>query len=302
MPIKVQCACGAAFAAKDELAGRTVKCPKCQQPLAIPAAASAAPAAARQPAAPRPMSAPLPSQAAAPAGQSTGDLFDEMGMQAPQAGKIPCPGCATPMPVEAIICIKCGFNKRIGRRMETVKGVGSGPDIPGGHGVTVDELLSKAARTIDEDKEEERKKTSEGMPWWVYLIGITVVVGFMIGMMLIPQGTAMRVAGWTVIVLGWLVAMYSGIRLLIIAFQEGAIHGVLYILFWPYQIYFIIMHWDKCGGFFLMNLVAGFFMAGGFGAIVMAEVLENPEESSLHRRPVIQVVATERSLPKVQLS
>ena len=36
MPIPVQCECGQSFRAKDELAGRRVKCPKCGQALAIP--------------------------------------------------------------------------------------------------------------------------------------------------------------------------------------------------------------------------------------------------------------------------
>lgn len=38
MAISVQCACGKSLSAKDELAGRRVKCPACQQPLLIPAA------------------------------------------------------------------------------------------------------------------------------------------------------------------------------------------------------------------------------------------------------------------------
>jgi hypothetical protein len=37
MPIPVSCRCGKSFAANDNLAGKTVKCPACQQPLAIPA-------------------------------------------------------------------------------------------------------------------------------------------------------------------------------------------------------------------------------------------------------------------------
>ena len=37
MAIKVQCACGKSLSAKDEFAGRRVRCPGCQQPLLIPA-------------------------------------------------------------------------------------------------------------------------------------------------------------------------------------------------------------------------------------------------------------------------
>ena len=36
MSISVTCQCGVRFRAKDELAGRQAKCPKCGQPLTIP--------------------------------------------------------------------------------------------------------------------------------------------------------------------------------------------------------------------------------------------------------------------------
>jgi len=290
MPIKVQCACGAAFAAKDELAGRTVKCPKCQQPLPIPAAGAPVAAAAQQrPAqAPRQVSPPLPSQApsalydTAPRTAGPSDsMYDDVGLRTQQAGTLPCPGCANPMPMNAVVCIKCGYNKKLGRRMEVMKQSG-GTELPGGHSVTVEEMLGKAAQRIEEDKEEERKKTKEGMPWWLYLIGLTVIMGFMIAMMLIPQDTAMRTAGYTVMILSWLVGMYSGIRILIIAFQESTLQGVLYLMFCPYQLFYIITRWDKCGGYFLMNFAAAIFFCMGYGSIILADIITKPAESSLH--------------------
>ena len=36
MPIKVTCQCGQQFAARDELAGKRAKCPKCGTVLTIP--------------------------------------------------------------------------------------------------------------------------------------------------------------------------------------------------------------------------------------------------------------------------
>jgi hypothetical protein len=281
MPIKVQCACGAAFAAKDELAGRTVKCPKCQQPLAIPAA-GAAPVAAVAAAAPRQMAAPLPSQAA-PAPHPAGDLFAEAGLHAQQAGMMPCPGCTNPMPMNAVVCIKCGYNRKIGRRMEVIKQTG-GPAIPGGHSDTVEEMLGKAATRIEEDKEEERKKTKEGVPWWMYLIGLTVVLGFMIAMMLIPQDTAMRVAGWTVVALSSLVCLYSGIRMLITAFEESALQGILYIVVPFYPLFYVITRWDKVGSLFLLNLGGTIFACMGYGAVILADIITKPAESSLPSR------------------
>jgi hypothetical protein len=255
MPIRVQCTCGAAFAAKDELAGRAVKCPKCQQPLKIPAAG--APAAA---AAPRQMSAPLPSQSASalhdsgqrPRGPSD-SAFDEIGLQTQQAGTAPCPGCAAPMPVNAVVCIKCGYNKKIGRRMETVRNVEAAP-LPGGHSVSVDELLSKAAQSIEDDKAEERKKTAEGMPWWVYLIGIFGVVGFMVTMMVLPQQLALMTGGFIIWALCIVVNIYATIRIYMIAFSESVSEGVMCLICGLYQLYFIFTHWDQCGGYVLMQL------------------------------------------------
>jgi hypothetical protein len=190
MPIKVQCACGAAFAAKDELAGKTVKCPKCQKPLKIAAQAQPAQAAAKPSSAPKsakPASAakPAPARPApAPGGvvvpvSDTGNAFDEIGLQAAAVGTRPCPGCTEPMPLEAVICIKCGYNARIGRRMETAKLSGSGGDGNEGHGAVATGLLDKAAKTLEEDALEDKKKTREGLPWWVYLIFLLALVVFL---------------------------------------------------------------------------------------------------------------------------
>jgi hypothetical protein len=261
MPIKVQCACGAAFAAKDELAGRTVKCPKCQQPLKIPAGGAPVAATAPRPAAPaqpasqqppnRQISAPLPSQSGGPGGNH--GLYDEIGLKAQQAGTSPCPGCAKPMPVNAVVCIQCGYNKKLGRRMETVK-QGEAALLPGGHNVTVDDLLSKAAQSIADDKEEERKKTREGMPWWVYMIGIFACIGFMITMMILPKHIALATGGVIIWGLCVVVNIYATIRIYMIAFNESVGEGVMCLICGLYQLYFIFTHWDQCGGYIIMQM------------------------------------------------
>jgi hypothetical protein len=159
----VKCACGKAFAAKDELAGKTVKCPGCQKPLKIPGNAPAA-AAAKGPAKPAPAATPA---------QPSDSLFDEIGLAPPTEGTKPCPGCTEPLPLQAVVCVKCGFNTRIGRRMTTER-VGGGD--AGGHGAVAQDLLEKAATIIDGDLEEEKKKTGEGMPWWVYLVVLILLI------------------------------------------------------------------------------------------------------------------------------
>jgi hypothetical protein len=195
MAIKVQCACGKAFAAKDELAGKTVKCPGCQKPVKIPGAATPATkssppaggAAAAKPSVAKPSaskpsaSKPSPQKAAAkpeaakPAG-NTNDLFDEIGLQAVVAGTKPCPGCTEPMPVEAVVCIKCGYNSNLGRRMSTQKEESSGHE-GDAHGAVAQDLMNRAALVIDDDAAEEKKKTTEGMPWWFFLIVLLALLG-----------------------------------------------------------------------------------------------------------------------------
>ena len=72
MPIAVACNCGKKFNAKDELAGKRVKCPGCGEPIAIPSPAAAAtaktPAAAGQskPGAAGPAARPAASPTAKP--------------------------------------------------------------------------------------------------------------------------------------------------------------------------------------------------------------------------------------------
>jgi hypothetical protein len=176
MPIKVTCQCGKSFAAKDELAGKAVKCPNCQKPLRIPAANQpAAPAAAPKkqapkPTAPKPVAAPKPTS-------DTDDAFDDLGLAPQEAGARPCPGCGSSLPENAILCIRCGYNTKLGRRMETVK-IGSEAG-EGGHSAVSADLLNRAAQTMEEDKQEDVKKTKSGAPWWVWLIVFVLVLGFL---------------------------------------------------------------------------------------------------------------------------
>ena len=268
MPIKVQCACGAAFAAKDELAGRLVKCPKCQQPLQIPGGSPAAAAGAKS------LAAPLPSQG--PGHPSTHSLFDEVGLKAQQAGTAPCPGCGQGMPLNAVICIKCGYNKKLGRRMETVRQVEE-PSLPGGHSVSVNELLGNAAQRIADEKEEERKKTREGLPFWVYLIGIGACIGFMVTMMLLPPRIAVMTGGVVMWILTVGIYFYAWIRIIMIAFNESVTQGICVIVVPCYAWIFTMMHWDQCGTYFLMVLASN--LVRGIVEFALQSQLEAEEEA-----------------------
>ena len=305
MPIKVTCQCGKSFAAKDELAGKAVKCPNCQQPLRIPggSAAPAKPAAAK-PAA-KPAAQPALAAAAAPSkppAASLGgsdDLFAEVGLQQQALNTRPCPGCTAPMAPDAVICIKCGYNTKLGRRMETIKvGSAGGPE---GHGAMAQALLDKAAESIEEQKEEDRKKTAEGVPVYVYAIALAAVIGFCVMMSFIPQGVGMAVAGLVVIILSFVVDFYAWLRGIIAAFiQHPALGLGIFILDIPitagmialvvfdvpyaaliarfagmpilWTIY-VIANWDTCGIYMQMFWFGGILRWVGLIMLILGAMM-----------------------------
>jgi len=277
MPIKVSCTCGAAFAAKDELAGRTVACPKCQQPLTIPRGAPIQ----RQAPAQRPAQAP-----AQPAAPEAPSIFDDAGIKAKQHTGQVCPSCFHPMKTGTIICVHCGYSLQLGRKME-MQVYGR----EGGHGEAAAMALQRAANTLEEDKREERKKTTEGVPWWAYLIMFLAAVGLLTMMMLLPPATATGVALMFMGGGGCLMILYSVICVYIVAFRDNVVQGLL-VMFIPFYFFiYMIMKWDQCAGLFLIwvlgQLVVGLaitiFVAIGAG-------LNTAPGQSLAPRPVVSVV------------
>jgi hypothetical protein len=122
MPFKVVCPnCQKALAAKEEMAGRTVRCPKCKKPLTVPApkaAASQRPPARREAAPPQRQTA----AASSSAGSTTSIWDDDLGAAASPAGtgpSSPCPGCGKSLGEDKVVCIDCGYNRKLGRKMVT---------------------------------------------------------------------------------------------------------------------------------------------------------------------------------------
>lgn len=161
MPIDVTCQCGKRLKAKDELAGRTVKCPACQQPLKI---------ARPQPAAPDPSGA-------------FADLFDEVGMAASSGPT--CPSCNAGIAEGAILCIQCGFNLETGKHTRTnIATGGAAPSTGVGHGgehggSEAEAILAKAAASddVEQDLDDRDRYGSMGMAWLLGLIMVACLGG-----------------------------------------------------------------------------------------------------------------------------
>ena len=81
MVIKLTCICGTHLVAREEAVGKMTTCPSCGGRVQIPISSVAA-------------------------------LLDEEGVTTPKR----CPDC---MPPGAVVCIDCGYNKLLGRKMKT---------------------------------------------------------------------------------------------------------------------------------------------------------------------------------------
>jgi hypothetical protein len=147
MPIRINCRhCGKRFSAWDDLVGKPVKCPKCQQEMIVPggdAEFPASPPAAADdfptmtapptvapnqptPAAPAPRKiAPPPAAATAssspPANRPTPQPVDDFD----DSEELPfaCPNCHQPMPQQEDLCDHCGYHRVLKRRIDISSGV-----------------------------------------------------------------------------------------------------------------------------------------------------------------------------------
>ena len=310
MPIKVVCQCGASFAAKDEMAGKTVRCPKCQQPLKIPAPGGQAKPAAPAPAA-RPAAVARPAQAArpapAPVPSALDDLFDEAGIG--KKTNPQCPKCQAELKPNAVMCVKCGFDLQSG---QVRQGAAMQDPSRKGHGEATDDLMARAAKQIDVDKIEERKNVSQGSPAYYYIFGLIALVAFATLMFTIPKGLAFFITGIAIIAFGQLLITYYAIRILIVAFYESAAQGLL-TLFVPFYFFvYVILRWETTSKFFMkylggvaIQLIGGVFMGIGWLLGFEAPPAESFDEA--WRRPRVAptaVVCVPRDdyipLPRIQ--
>lgn len=148
MPIKVKCgSCSAAFSAKDGLAGKTVKCPKCSAPLRVPTAAAqnassvqgAAPVAAA--------SGRRAGTVAGNLGDPLADLLDEVGVKGAVTGPS-CPSCEALITPGARLCINCGYNFETGTQMQTIAYDDEADEMAGM--TETEKMLWKAEREIED--------------------------------------------------------------------------------------------------------------------------------------------------------
>jgi DNA-directed RNA polymerase subunit M/transcription elongation factor TFIIS len=171
MPIAVACQCGKTLNVRDELAGKAVKCPACQQILKVPAAGKPATgkppttANTNAPKAPTPRTptpktpTPRPAAASAAAASSSLDsLFEESGF-AVKTGKF-CPECAQLLLPGAVLCTHCGYHLESGSKLQGHRVSFEDPD-------SGEAALRRAEANIKRDREAQERMQAAGMPPWV---------------------------------------------------------------------------------------------------------------------------------------
>ena len=289
MPIPVACKCGQKFAAKDESAGKVMKCPKCGDALQIPPSPQKSAAAKLKPAAPqaRETATAQPAQAV-PRGPSLADLFDEAGVKAEVQDNRPrCPQCKEPMAPDAILCVNCGFNVETGKRIHgLVSCQGAEKDLygladeGGGHGSAAKSVLRKAEKTIQDDKVEEYKIRTQGMPIWALVILFGCLVTFGACMSMLPASQALFITGCMLAILPGVVAIICNFMILVSAFSESVREGVCVLLIPFYNIYYSWTRWNQCGRLFIIALLCSVLSGLGGGLAAVSPIFKVEEQKT----------------------
>lgn len=112
MSISVTCSCGKRFKAKDEWAGKRCRCPGCQQPVTVPAAA----ALPDEPGSGGINSDDLLSSALQDAERAdTGPVRSADAGESRGPGRQTCPHCGAKVKAGAALCLQCGYNHATGK-------------------------------------------------------------------------------------------------------------------------------------------------------------------------------------------
>ncbi|MFT5527202.1 MAG: DNA-directed RNA polymerase subunit RPC12/RpoP [Pirellulaceae bacterium] len=282
--IPVKCQCGGAFQAKPELAGKRIKCPKCSQPIAIPNP-NAQSAAASQPVA---TGEPIIARCQCGAG-----------FKAPAhlAGKqVRCPQCKQAIQVpttnalpdlgSGLVPLGPATNDPFGGSsaldplggggltpLGSADGFGSaglpamGLNAPLSHG-SMGNPSAGASMTLPKSMAPaysapaKHRQSSGGFKLDVRMIviGVLLVIA-LIGLIIPPLGIALAVL---LIVCGSLAQFIGQIMLLMAAFEEDTVQGIM-VLFVPfYAIFFLVTRWA--------GETYSYLIVGGLGTVLIAIV------------------------------
>lgn len=247
MPIRVTCQCGQSLSVPDNLAGKSGKCPKCQQSIRIPASGAEA-GAASKPNAPQQQQVKASPASLQPTQQGTmAGLLDAAGLV--QKKGVFCPDCDQPSRPGAVICTHCGFNFSEGTKVE-------------GHKVVEkkqfgNKNLNAAAEMMVREELTQTRMLNSGIPWWMMFAALTGLLTFVTGALIkmdaSQTGEISRVilmariqrANWLPVMAGssgigmLLVAVFAYLALIFTSFYESRKQGLLCLFIPLYIVYYM---------------------------------------------------------------
>jgi hypothetical protein len=192
-----------------------------------------------------------------------------------------------------VLCVYCGYHLESGKFIKGMGGVGPGVATPKaeGHEGAAIMMLKKAERTIEVDKDEERKMRTQGMPLWMLITILSIIASFTVGMSVLPRDQAFLISGWVWVGVCGALALVYWFRLVVIAFTESAVHGLMFQFVPFYALYYVAKRWGDCGKLFLTYLTLGILAPLGLIFVFIAPKLkaEPAKDVSL---PIRQAPAT----------
>ena len=225
MSIRFACEhCQSKLNVADKYGGKRVKCPKCAQPIKVPAA-EADPG--------EDLLAPIEPAAPAAGGWGQGtrthldDLLDEAGVKEAVTGPT-CPACGSEITEGALICIECGYNFESGEQMATMMS----QDTLEEGGSETDRMLRKAEKELDESPMHvDEGGFGDGPEAFLIAFGALIGGAFIVGAIVFVIFLFDRITeaeGMTILVTFVMCLLFHVIGrlwIIIVSFFEGPGHG-----------------------------------------------------------------------------
>ena len=236
MPITAKCdSCNAQFKVKDAMAGKKVKCPKCQQPFQIPkpnAAPKPSVAKTQQQSAPAAadeysLAPPVP---AAPRHNPMLDLLEKAGVESTPRGPV-CPECGAEISPTAVVCVECGYNLETGQQLET-HAIDDGGGIAEAGMSDAEKMIARAEQEIDESPVSSSEQDFGDGADSIFLAIVCVVVavvltGLGVGTIFVMDAIGEQINTALISMFGSIaIYLFCAIWITIVAFRAKPIHGV----------------------------------------------------------------------------
>ena len=136
--------------------------------------------------------------------------------------------------------------------------------------------MARAEKQIEVDKVEEKKNVSAGgMPAWLLIIMLLMVVAFSITMMLLPREYVVFTGGVVLIGVTILYDLAVWGYIVLRAFYEEGIGSAILNFFFP--IVFVVTHWDECAFMWIVARYNGFLITGGLAMIGASNLFNDAE-------------------------